>query len=138
VSDPSPPEKKPRELLAEWLDSQEFYEHMQAYRHAGLHAQDMVVTTFERVKNLIRMKAKEFYEPDVHDDFITVYVSVGGWKAVQLTWSLLHADDPDSGFWEPEQTGVGAYMTEEEAVVAGRRWAEAEGLEFKERQPKRN
>src|SRR4051812_4031680 len=93
--------KEPRHLLAEWLDSQEFYEHMQAYRHSSLLSQDQTVHAFERVKNLIRQKVKEFHAPDEHPDFITVYESMGGWKAVQMTWSLLQSDDPTSGFWEP-------------------------------------
>jgi hypothetical protein len=40
--------------------------------------------------------------------------------------------NPDhNGFWEPWQSSAGSYDTPEEATVAGRAWAEAEGLEFR-------
>jgi hypothetical protein len=131
VSDPSSPENKPKELLDEWLGSQDFYEVMYAYRTAPMFNQDKVVEAFEKVKTVIRQKVEEVYGSK--EDFITVYESVGGWKAVQLTWSLLHENNPASGFWEPYTTGTGAYATEAEAVREGKAWARAEGLEFKER-----
>lgn len=49
---------------------------------------------------------------------ITVYKSIGGWKAVMVIG------------WEPEMTGCGAYETREEAEDEAREWADAEGLEF--------
>jgi hypothetical protein len=60
--------------------------------------------------------------------YITVYVSVSGWKAV-----MIHlAKDPVLGsFEEPLQTGIGAYETREEAESEARIWAESEGCEVK-------
>lgn len=55
---------------------------------------------------------------------ISVYQSIGGWKAVELWWN------PDmDGFWEPWQTGIGAYDTRDEAIAEAKSWAEAEELE---------
>lgn len=62
-----------------------------------------------------------------HASYITTYLSISGWKAIQLWWN------PDmGGFWEPWETGCGYYATEAEAADEARAWAEAEGLEFKE------
>jgi hypothetical protein len=36
------------------IESQEFYELMQAYRHAPAHRQDLVIAAFEAVKAFIR------------------------------------------------------------------------------------
>ncbi len=59
-------------------------------------------------------------------NYITFYKSIGGWKAVQLWWN------PDmGGFWEPWETGVGAYATWQEAADEARTWAEDEGLEYR-------
>lgn len=55
---------------------------------------------------------------------ITVYESLAGWKAVEVWW------DPE-GFWEPWQTGVGAYATREEALAEARQWADDEHLELR-------
>ena len=64
----------------------------------------------------------------MHPNYITVYESIGGWKAVMLWWN------PDmGGFYEPWDTGVGAYATEAEAEDEARWWAEDEGLEFRPR-----
>lgn len=60
-------------------------------------------------------------------DFITVYESIGGWKAVHMWWN-----EEDGGFYEPWQTGLGAYATCEEAADEGRLWAECEDLKFVE------
>lgn len=58
---------------------------------------------------------------------ITVYESISGWKAVELWWN------PNmGGFWEPWQTGLGAYATREEALAEARDWAESDGLELRE------
>lgn len=58
--------------------------------------------------------------------YITVYESIGGWKAVQVWWN------PEmGGFWEPWLPGVGTYETRTEAVVEGKMWAESEELEFR-------
>lgn len=58
-------------------------------------------------------------------NYITVYESISGWKAVMMWRS------PEmGGFWEPWTTGVGAYETEAEAEVEAKSWAKDEGLEF--------
>lgn len=63
-----------------------------------------------------------------HPDYITVYKSIGGWKAIHLTWE---SGSPDwGGYYEPFSTGMGAYMTEEEAVEEAKEWASDSGLEF--------
>lgn len=63
---------------------------------------------------------------DRKPSYITVMSSMGGWKALLLTWNPDHG-----GFYEPYQTGLGAYATREEAVSEAKWWAENEGLEFK-------
>jgi hypothetical protein len=58
--------------------------------------------------------------------YITVYKSIGGWKAVLLWWN------PEmGGFYEPMQTGLCGYETREEAIEEGKYWAEAEDVEFR-------
>lgn len=52
----------------EWLDEQEFYELMQAYRHAPLADQAVAVAAFEAVKQIIRNKCQEIEE---HGDIAT-------------------------------------------------------------------
>jgi hypothetical protein len=65
--------------------------------------------------------------PEVHKPYITVYESMGGWKAVEMWWN------PEmGGFWEPWQTGICAYPTKEQAQVDAEDWAEAEELEYRE------
>jgi len=60
-----------------------------------------------------------------HRPYVTVYESIGGWKAVQMWWN------PDmGGFWEPWQTGCGAYATQAEAEVEARNWAEDEEMPY--------
>lgn len=62
---------------------------------------------------------------DKPKNFITTYQSVGGWKAVMDWWN------PEmGGFWEPWETGFGAYSTEEKAIEEAESWAEAEELEY--------
>lgn len=59
------------------------------------------------------------------DNYITVYESVGGWKAVMIWWN------PEmGGFPEPFQTGLGAYNTREEAECEARAWAGETGLKY--------
>jgi hypothetical protein len=60
-------------------------------------------------------------------NFITVYESIGGWKAVEMHWE----GEGDDGGWEPWQTGIGAYETREEAGREAREWAHADDLEVK-------
>lgn len=57
--------------------------------------------------------------------FITTTKGGSGYFAVQMWWAPEHG-----GFWEPWQTGLGRFATQEEAEVEARDWAEAEGLEF--------
>lgn len=47
---------EPKQLIADDdpLESQEFYELMQAYRHTSLATQSMVYSRFEEVKDFIR------------------------------------------------------------------------------------
>ena len=62
---------------------------------------------------------------DKPKNFITTYQSIGGWKAVMYWWN------PEmGGFWEPWETGFGAYSTEEKAIEEAQSWAEAEELEY--------
>lgn len=42
------------EPVAKWLDDQPFYEVCQAYRHAGIVHQDVVVERYEQLKDFIR------------------------------------------------------------------------------------
>lgn len=59
-------------------------------------------------------------------NYVTTTHGGAGWFAVQMWWN------PEmNGFWEPWQTGIGRYVTREEAVAEGRDWAEVEGLEFR-------
>lgn len=53
----------------EWLEEREFYELMQAYRHAPVVDQAAVVAAFEAVKQIIRDKCQEREEwPDSRRD----------------------------------------------------------------------
>jgi hypothetical protein len=58
-----------------------------------------------------------------HSPFITVYESIGGWKAVQMWWN-----PKIDGFWEPWTTGVGAYDSREDAEAEAKAWAEADDI----------
>lgn len=60
------------------------------------------------------------------DAFVTVYNPICGWKAVLMTWEV------ELDCHTPEMTSPYAYETKEEAIVYGREWAKAEGVEFKE------
>lgn len=64
-----------------------------------------------------------------HPDFITTYHSIGGWKAVQMSWEQM---DADFGMYTPWQTGFGGYKNREMAVREAKNWAEAEEIEYKE------
>jgi len=74
------------------------------------------------------MNSEEMVEN--YSPFITVYESIGGWKAVCYCWT---DEDPDlGGFWEPWQTGYFGYATKEPAILEAKAWAEAEELEYRE------
>lgn len=65
------------------------------------------------------------YGPKVdHATYVTVYESIGGWKAMMVWWN-------PEGFWEPWQTGVPC-ETKEEAIADAKWWAADEGLEYKD------
>jgi hypothetical protein len=65
--------------------------------------------------------------------FITVYESIGGWKAIQYWFN------PDyGGFWEPWQTGHFGYATEKEAEEDAKSWAENEEIRYVQRVKKGN
>lgn len=63
---------------------------------------------------------------DAPRSYITVYESIGGWKAVMMWWN------PKGEHWEPWTTGVGAHRTREEAMVEARDWAQDEEIELRE------
>jgi len=53
----------------QWLDEQEFYELMQAYRHAPVTDQEAVCAAFEAVKQIIRDMCREVDDwPDSRRD----------------------------------------------------------------------
>jgi|HubBroStandDraft_6_1064221.scaffolds.fasta_scaffold1750716_1 hypothetical protein len=56
--------------------------------------------------------------------YVTSTHGMRGWFAV-LVWFA------PEGFWEPWQSGIGSYDTQEGAEEEAREWAEAEGIEFK-------
>jgi hypothetical protein len=57
---------------------------------------------------------------DEHEAYITVYKSVGGWKAVVMTWH--------DGDYSPWGTGISSYRTRKEAEAEARDWAASEGV----------
>lgn len=65
-------------------------------------------------------------EKTLPEDYVTVYHSIGGWKAVLLCWNTDHG-----GFYEPFQTSFG-FDKKEKAIKDGKLWAEAEFIEFRE------
>jgi hypothetical protein len=70
-------------------------------------------------------------KPEAEDPkpYITVTKLGSGWAAIHLWWNT---QEPDlAPFWEPYQTGLGRYATQELAEVEAREWAEAEELEYK-------
>lgn len=61
-----------------------------------------------------------------HASYITTTSGVSGFFAVCMWWN------PDPGFWEPWQTGVGRYGDHKDAIKEAKEWAEAEELKYKE------
>jgi catalase (peroxidase I) len=60
-----------------------------------------------------------------HKDYVTIYRALIGWKAVWVTWN------PElGGFWEPEDTGIGAYRNPADAEIEAKQWAVEMGLEY--------
>jgi hypothetical protein len=66
-----------------------------------------------------------------HPSFVTVSKGGARWFAVMMWWA-----PEDGGFWEPWNTGIGRYPTEEEAEEEGKEWAESEGMEFRKEMPR--
>lgn len=60
-----------------------------------------------------------------HSTYITTTSGMSGYFAVQVWWN------PDPGFWEPYQTGVGRYSKIGQAISEAMQWAEAEGMKYK-------
>ena len=56
------------------------------------------------------------------ETFVSVYQSVGGWKAVVLGW------DAELDTFVPEQTGFSGFVEKEDAVRDAESWARSEGL----------
>jgi len=71
-----------------------------------------------------------------HDDFISVYMPIAGWKAIWYSYNT--TDIPGEGFWEPWETGNFAYLEKENAVTDAKKWAEDLGLEFRDTAPENN
>ena len=71
-----------------------------------------------------------------HPTFVTVYESIGGWKACLMVW--VEFDEPlgpydgkvMTGMYEPWNTWYGQ-ATKEEAIQDAREWAEAEEIELR-------
>lgn len=63
------------------------------------------------------------------EPFITIYESIGGWKAVMMWWNDEEKDL--GGFWEPYQTGAYGYADRRDAIIDALGWADAEGLEYR-------
>jgi len=49
---------------------------------------------------------------------------MSGYFAVMMWWN------PEEGFWEPYQSGIGRYDNEEDAIEEAKWWAQSKGLEF--------
>lgn len=62
------------------------------------------------------------------DDYITVTSGMSGWFAVHVWWNA-----EEGGFYEPYQTGLGRYATEQEAEIEAQSWAKTEGLPYVKR-----
>jgi len=61
--------------------------------------------------------------------FITVTKGMSGYFAVQMWWNT--QDHPDlGGFWEPWDTGMGRYPSQQEAIQEAKEWADAECIRF--------
>lgn len=59
-------------------------------------------------------------------NYITTTRGMSGYFAVMFWW------DPEPGFWEPYQVGIGCYETRKGAIEEAKQWAKAENLEYKE------
>lgn len=61
--------------------------------------------------------------------YITTTKGMAGYFAVMLWWNTETLSISD-GFWEPYESGIGRYVTIEEAAAEGIEWAKCEGLKF--------
>jgi hypothetical protein len=57
--------------------------------------------------------------------YITTCPTIGGWKAMSVRW------DEDEQEYFPEQTAYLAHKDKKDAIAEGKKWAEAEGMEFR-------
>jgi len=57
--------------------------------------------------------------------FVTVYLSIGGWKSVLMTW------EEEMECYTPFQTGFFGYSDKKKAENDARDWADAEEIELK-------
>jgi hypothetical protein len=60
-----------------------------------------------------------------YQPFVTVYKPKEDWKAILMTW------DHDLEEYIPLQTGYSGYGHKSDAISDGKRWAKAEGMDFK-------
>lgn len=66
------------------------------------------------------------------DQYITVYLSITGWTAVHRVFVHEDSDRPGEGYWDNQQTGIGKYVTREEALVEARNWAKSDEIRLVE------
>lgn len=69
------------------------------------------------------------------DNFITVYMPIAGWKAVEMYWET-EFEETFGGYWAPWDTAPVAHATKEEAIKDAKYWAQAEMLEYRDTCPK--
>jgi len=65
-----------------------------------------------------------------HKPYVTIYYSIGGWKAVRRDWYEGEDDNGNiRGMYDNTNTGCG-YKTAEEARIDAKEWAKAEEIDF--------
>ena len=70
------------------------------------------------------MEGKCQWKSTEHPPTVSVYHSIGGWKAQLLVWVTY---DDEFAMYEPWTTGMGGYKTRDEAVREATSWAKDEG-----------
>lgn len=63
-------------------------------------------------------------DPKTTPRYVTVTKGMSGYFAVTMWWN------PEDGFWEPWDTGIGRYEKEDDAIDEGKFIAEDEGIPF--------
>ena len=82
----------------------------------------------EDIDPLVEPRSVVIFHTEVREEpFTTTISTIGGWKAVLITWDDDHSD------YSPEQTGFYAYATEAEAIRDAMHWAEAEQITYQSR-----